>query len=486
MQSALATPISNSTSLVSISDASKGQAFFKPVKVNEIVHLLDTVAIEKQKIALACQFFKEGGDVAFFRLLSASKATLSSKYNDIFNVERGSRYCDAQSWQKALSLLDVYDYMPTAKRKEWDALIEEQNTPEFIEENVVPTLVELLNQRELFLSEVVSDIFFGLSGDHVTNKSWGFTKRMIMPSQFGKGNAEPTSTVKSLIGDLRAIIAKMHNRPVAGHKNNEATIDACRYLTGKWVEIDGGAVRLKVFKVGTVHIEIHPDVAWRLNEILATKYPSAIPAQHRKPQVRRSKIAPLRYDIISQHALTIMSHIRVPRINIGNDYLERFADMDGNVVAFDSSYAPRALRDTTMAEVVAVCEYLGAKRVSADTHEYAVRFPDDVNVKNLLNEVVATGTLPEKKSHQFFPTPPWLGDKAKALLDVQEGDEVFDPSVGRGALVEGLSNVTCIDISPVHCAIMRSKGANVIEGDFEALHAQFVGRFHKKIGRAHV
>jgi hypothetical protein len=47
--------------------------------------------------------------------------------------------------------------------------------------------------------------------------------------------------------------------------------------TGQWMNVDGNLMRVKIFKNGNAHFEIHPDVAWKLNEVLAHSMP-AIPA----------------------------------------------------------------------------------------------------------------------------------------------------------------------------------------------------------------
>ena len=39
-----------------------------------------------------------------------------------------------------------------------------------------------------------------------------------------------------------------------------------RTRAGEWIAIDGGALRLKAFQKGTIHLEIHPDMAWRFGK----------------------------------------------------------------------------------------------------------------------------------------------------------------------------------------------------------------------------
>lgn len=48
---------------------------------------------------------------------------------------------------------------------------------------------------------------------------------------------------------------------------------------GEWLVLDSGALRVLAYLKGTAHLEVHPDIAWRLNYILAHLYPLAIPPQ---------------------------------------------------------------------------------------------------------------------------------------------------------------------------------------------------------------
>jgi hypothetical protein len=63
-------------------------------------------------------------------------------------------------------------------------------------------------------------------------------------------------------------------------------------------------MRVKMFKNGNVHFEIHPDVAWKLNEVLAYSMPAAIPA----PAVLPQNQAPKEFGLIQK---TISEPVRI-------------------------------------------------------------------------------------------------------------------------------------------------------------------------------
>jgi len=54
-----------------------------------------------------------------------------------------------------------------------------------------------------------------------------------------------------------------------------------------------------------------------------------------------------------------------------------------------------------------------------------------------LREGLNTGSVvDEKKTYQFFATPPSLAEKMVALADLQEHDRVLEPSAGKGAIID--------------------------------------------------
>ena len=94
-------------------------------------------------------------------------------------------------------------------------------------------------------------------------------------------DGHPNHSRAGLINDLRSVIATFMGRP--GLKHYE-TGDLLRRIAevrawGEWHDIDGGALRIRIYRgVGTAHVEINPEIAYRLNGVLASLYPMAIPA----------------------------------------------------------------------------------------------------------------------------------------------------------------------------------------------------------------
>ncbi len=185
-------------------------------------------------------------------------------------------------------MTDVYEYMPNNRRKEWNEQIMEMKTPDFEEETVRPTIMDLLNSRQKFFSERVDGIFRALSGEHVTNRPEGFGKRMILSRVFNE-YGHTNHDMAGYISDLRQVIAKFMGRDEPKWWATNDALQTSRVNHGEWLTLDGGALRIRSYLKGTAHLEVHPDMAWRLNCILANLYPLAIPPQFRQKPKRKLK-----------------------------------------------------------------------------------------------------------------------------------------------------------------------------------------------------
>ncbi len=293
--------------------------FFAPVSSDAIDSLIGQYQLAFDRIekveSMICgdlgsviNFFIEGnaGDERLHRSLYVDK---------LFQKTGAIAALNAHYWKRALDLTDVYDLMPQARRDQWNNQIrnplgtkkrvQDQETggtkevwdieplPDFQEETVRSTLMDLLHARSRFFSERVDGIFRSLSHEHVTNCPQGFSKRMIIAGMFNfysGGFASSNWSRMGIVNDLRCVVAKFMGRDDPHHNASIQVIEhARRDRPGQWISLDGGALRIRAYLKGTVHLEVHPEMAWRLNSVLANLYPAAIPAKFRTPPKRKSK-----------------------------------------------------------------------------------------------------------------------------------------------------------------------------------------------------
>ncbi|CAN7770431.1 DUF4942 domain-containing protein [Variovorax sp. LjRoot290] len=360
---------------------------------------------------------------------------------------------DATFWSKALALTDVLDCMPQARRDEWNKAISDRNTVPFTEEAVRPTIADLLASRHKFFSERVDGIFRGLSGAHVTNQPQGFSKRMIVANVLDS-YGHPNHSRVGLINDLRSVIATFMGRP--GLKHYE-TSNLLRRIAesgawGEWHDIDGGAVRIRIYRgVGTAHLEINPEISYRLNGVLASLYPMAIPAKFRARPASKARTFKLMERPLPFAVLRIID---------GGSLEVRDVERTWR---FSFSYSTMDEGKHARHEAERLLEAIGGVPSK-------VGYAFDFNPRGVLNKVLISGCIPHEASHQFYPTPTTVAEAAVEMLDGGEDDTYLEPSAGLGGLACLLppDRTTCVEISRLRCEVLRARGYQAHEADFIA------------------
>ena len=428
-------------------------------------------------LANVVHYFIEGnaGDEQLHRTLYVER---------LFATEGAIHALNSAFWSKALALTDIYSYMPQDRKSQWNEQLRNpagkamhhsayerdratdegrplnewqiEPLPEFTEATVRATIDGLLPARAQFLSERVDGIFRALSGAHVTNEPQGFGKRMIIArvlSEYGTTNHDRIG----YLHDLRCVIAKFMGRGEPQHCGTTDTlVKAAKERRGQWVIADGGALRIRVYNVGTAHLEVHPDMAWRLNAILAQLYPLAIPAQFRQRPRRKSKAFELLGRPLPFAVMEEISRLEPAKRKVGDDWRGRYEQIP----------MTRRLRyDLTdkylQAEVESVLESIGGVK----TEHY---FTFDYEPAEVLFEIATSGCIPDHISHQFYPTREFVGAAAVALAAIGDTDRILEPQAGNGDLAALLprDRTLCVEISALRCSVLTARGFETIRADF--------------------
>lgn len=399
----------------------------------------------------------------------------------LFDESGATSALNAAYWSKALELTDVYNAMPQKRRDEWNAQLrypkgvtkhrgskgewETPPLPDFEDETVRATLNGLLAARAQFLAERVDGIFRALSGEHVTNSPAAFGKRMIVAhlvSSYGTSNHDRVG----YINDLRCVIAKFMGRDEPKWNMTSGIVDhARRESRGQWVSVDGGALRLRAYKCGTAHLEVHPDMAWRLNSILAHLYPMAIPPEFRsKPKKKAKEFAamgrPLPFAVVELLSEAKTAYRLIPQPDNWRQQYRREDIKDTLDISHSGAWesATKPVRD----EAESVFRILGGVKSANGYWQFDYR-PNEV-----LGEAVRTGCIPDQKTHQFYPTPEGLAQIAVGLAEIGDDHQCLEPSAGIGGLADfmPIERTTCIEVSRLHCEVLRAKGFTSVEADF--------------------
>jgi hypothetical protein len=426
-----------------------------------IVERIHAIAGFTDSARTALGFFLEGAKV---HAHSCDRYGVVTDANELLNEERAIAALDAHLWKKAMDLTDVYDCMPQARRDEWNEQIQNHKTPPFTKENVAATFDFLLSSRSKFFAERVDGIFQSLSRRHVTNQPEGFGKRMILShvlSEFGKS---PDYRRAGTINDLRCVIARFMGRDEPAYAESDRVIRIASEQPGKWTTIDGGALRLRVYTGAcTGHLEVHPDMAWRLNAVLASLHPAAIPSQFREAPTRKTREFKLMQRPLPFAVLSLLRCL-VPESQWAEDPkrcggLQKVGQDERKLVLSYSEKPDKAQRkrlDEVLSAIGGVDEGDGW------------RF--DYNPREVLDEILCSGCIPDEVSHQYYPTPDDIARAAIEAAQIGPDDECLEPSAGLGAIADLLpaGKTQCVEINAIHCTALRAKGHEVVEADFLA------------------
>jgi hypothetical protein len=398
----------------------------------------------------------------------------SSTVRDMFSLDGAIAHLNASFWSKAMQLTDVLDAMPQQRRNEWHAQIqnplgqkkdryskewEVEPIPEFTDENVRSTLKGLLLQRETFFAERVDGLFRSLSKTHITNAPEGFGRRMIIARAVNECGGVDHSTA-GVINDLRCVIARVMGRDEPKWDATSSVVRFARLRRGEWIDVDGGAIRIRCYAIGTAHLEVHPDMAWRLNCVLAQLHPLAIPSQFRERPKKRAKDhkligRPLPFAVVARLASL------EPARDLNPDHGYR----KDTWIKVPGCWDFKASSDQQIkAEADRIMESIGGTKLSE------LRWAFDYDPTEVVQEIVASGCVPDQKAHQFYPTPERLARIAVDLADIGPDDTCREPSAGMGGLADLMpkDRTHCIEVSPLHCKVLESKGHNVTQADFLA------------------
>lgn len=319
------------------------------------------------------------------------------------------------------------------------------------------TLKELLLERDKFLAERVDGIFRALSGEHVTNVPEGFSKRMII--YMGDKFTTVTLSAAGHIADLRHVIAHFIGRVPPGRYDTDRMLTRCAKYHGEWNEVDGGTLRVKTFKKGTAHLEIHPDFAWRLNQILAYLHPRAIPPKFRTRPERKTKEFSLTLNLIPSDVRHAIEEMEQKAILEGEDMNYRCVGWVPNVYELRSRYS---MDKHVFEKVVQTLEACGGEHLRHGDFYFPYEFMD------IKDHLVIHGTIPDQKAYQYYATPHELAERMALWADIDDHHTCLEPSGGQGNLACLMAGkVTVIEASDLHCKIMKKKGlTNIVCGDF--------------------
>lgn len=459
------------------------EGVFAPVRWRPFAELLEAREVRKKAIEDVAAYVRSGPAMGlampYFtdvvkREVAKRQHGSVSVVSPHFDPEQAIKALDASMWDRAMALTDVFDFMPANRRQEWRAAVDEYRTPEFVEESLRSTLQELLDRRVEFFAERVDGVFRALSGEHVTNRPEGFGTRMILAYVYDEWGSPSFRGHAEHLHDFRYLVAKLMGRGDPIWQDTSQALRAWRQETGVWHLADGGSFRIRVYKKGTAHLEVNPEIAWKLNSILAYLHPKAIPAPHRTRPSKRLRDFPLTERPIPFGVLRYLDDGRVTRLAEGEGRYQW-----GPGYSLSTERAPREV----VQEALQVLQALGGVPASDSAARTTVQF--DYNIEPVLAQINATGALPDQRAHQFYPTPDDLAQRVVELARIGPEHYCLEPSAGLGALARLMprDNTLCVEISSLYCEALKARGFHVQHGDFLGWYAGAakIRQFHRVV-----
>ena len=351
-------------------------------------------------------------------------------------------------WNEFYNSFCFRDFLSTKTKNEFDTMLNEHKFPAFTIDNLNATIQSLYSDLGKFFNEKVDSLFIRLSGDHVTNSPSGFSKRMIYKYVWDELFNNIKSSAIDEIHDLRSCIFVILGKPVPTRASTYNLL-RCVCETGEWYEFDNNAFKIKVFKNGNAHFEVHPYIAIKLNEFLAKIYPTAIPPKFRTVD---KKIKEFEYKQISitGDELIFLRELQTKE-HVYSNYLDEYKK---NIVYLLGGTIEKKEKMIGYGNKINVYE-----------------FKFDYDIKPAIRYIISIGSLSDYVSYQFYPTPSDIATLCGDILcDVDDLKTILEPSAGTGSLVKEIqrsfdAEIDTCEINPLH-QIILSGMSNVVCNDF--------------------
>lgn len=194
-------------------------------------------------------------------------------------LQRIIRSVDSGAWAYLMHQSGLRTFMDSETRREWDEKVYNDDVPELDKETIEATFEAMYLNRRGMLEDGVVKCFKRLSWCYRTNQPFRFGKRIIL-SGFGRYNYRRCDE----LDDLMRVFHVLDGKPEPDHRNGMfAVISAVYRETHSWPKIcENEYLHIKIFKNSNAHVTFkRADVVDKMNEMVARRYPGALPHDRR-------------------------------------------------------------------------------------------------------------------------------------------------------------------------------------------------------------
>lgn len=387
----------------------------------------------------------------------------TSRYGLMYKSEEMYKRIKKHYWREVYRRSNMDDIISSKERELIHKMLDDE-LPDFTRDNIEQTLIGWADQGRKKFCEKVALCFERLSGDHITNQPQGFTKKLIF-----KHLAEYTWFPKTfsmysfrsygldVVHDLRTSIQTLFKIPLSSRHDTDLILKTINERN-EYTSFDNGAFKVKVFKNGNSHIELHPHVAVALNSVLAEAFPNAIPPKHRTKTVEIKEYT-FEYRHLSERIKTELREF------IMYGHTSKDPETGGTIHSFDGLRSKRHYVHDYTKEIL---QFLDIKEVVEHN-----LYKSNYDMIEIIRHVIVNGMV-DYKSNQFYPTPENIvRDTMEVIVDDLIRSEkdisnlrILEPSAGRGAFADEFNDIHCIEKEELNTVFLKHRHKNVVCGDF--------------------
>lgn len=219
-------------------------------------------------------------DVTISREYRGHGMSMTGPYAKQKEIQETIQACvDAGGWDRLIKDSGLRSVMSAAKRKEMQEAIHNKKVPALTREAITTTFKTLHESRVEMFQQGVIECFQRLSWHYKTNQPQKFGKRIVVSylTSYGSGNFPQCDQ----LDDLLRVFYVCDGKPEADHRRSTYhLVSEAMQATNTWPKLaanDYFSVRLYKNRSGHVTFT-RPDLVTRLDRIIASHYPDALPA----------------------------------------------------------------------------------------------------------------------------------------------------------------------------------------------------------------
>lgn len=411
-------------------------------------------ALMKEGTRKTLAMFADGAQV-YYQSASHGRSW-GVEFMELFDLERAVNARRETYWFKLFDACCLTTVLPADLWNQWSETFTSWRTgkglalPPFTHETVYKCLSLIDGHRANFFSMRVDSVWRSLSGWHKTNAGSGFGERFIIDFMFNDWGG--TTGKDRAFQDLVNVCTTVLNGADDPFFNAYGELRHARDKhLGEWVELLDGILRIKAFKRGTLHCDVHPEIARRLNVALAYLHPTALHDEATLKKPRRK----------SGFGSADLMAFKVPRQV--RSYLTNAIQLQRDdglwLLKYAGNYMPKIggiikeMIDSVLAQVGGV--------PAEEGHLF------DYPPMEVVSEIVRKGEVPEARSHQFYATPTEVAKDFVAWVGLDEDASCYETSAGTGNIAKHMPLQTvCVEVDRLRCMVLDKLGFEVKQADF--------------------